>query len=103
MKRDQVLAKLQQQVTALQELISQLKESDSLEFKAIELALFENKLIAFYDEILKIKAGKLTASPAYVKLDTAPTTKSIGPKETKVDVDSTKSEFENLKEQFTKQ
>lgn len=100
MKRDQVLAKLQQQVTALQELISQLKESDNLEFNAIELALFENKLIAFYDEILKIKSGKSTPAPSDVKLDSTPTPK---PAEPKVDVDSIKSEFENLKEQFAKQ
>jgi hypothetical protein len=100
MKRDQVIAKLQQQVTALQELILQLKESKNLDFNAIELALFENKLIAFYDEILKIKSGKSIPAPSDVKLDSTPAPKSAEPK---VDVDSIKSEFESLKEQFAKQ
>lgn len=100
MKRDQVLAKLQQQVTALQELISQLKESDNLEFKAIELALFENKLISFYDEILKIKSGQSFPAHSDIELDSTPAPKST---ESKVDVDTIKTEFESLKKQFANQ
>ncbi|MFY0672868.1 MAG: hypothetical protein JXQ87_05665 [Bacteroidia bacterium] len=100
MKRDHVIATLQQQVTALQELISQLKNSENLEFTSIELALFESKLISFYDDILKLKAGKSKPSFTDVKLDSASAGINQENETYSNDVDSIKTEFENLKGQF---
>ncbi|MGB0432029.1 MAG: hypothetical protein ACPGLV_16260 [Bacteroidia bacterium] len=103
MQRDQIILKLEQHLQGLHNVIKAYKTSENSELSQLELALFENKLITFYDEIIKIRSGENLKFESKVEIEDKTENTAVN----QIDIENEptvvsdiKAQFESLKQQF---